>query len=343
MRITGKDIVENWWLQEILIFITLFILFTLNDWHLITTVTDLGISISYFIILYAHAAVHRYFLLPVLLEKHKPVPYILLSALLVVVFAGIISIARSWLFPECFFNQADIPHTYLFNIGTCVVSLIAIIAPFLLLRFYRQQKSQATHLLCVNSMELNALRAQLNPHFLFNTFNNLYGISLHEPARIPDLIMQVSQLMRYQLENSNKQWVPLTDELAFIESCMALEEERVAQRCEIRYEYKNETPEVHCQIAPMILITFIENAFKHGCNSIESSFVHIDIQVNNTILKMNVTNSIPKKNCVTPNSIGIGLPNTEQRLNILYPGKHTLNKTVTAQTYHVELVLQLNV
>jgi two-component system LytT family sensor kinase len=342
MRITGKDIVENWWLQEVLIFITLFILFTLNDWHLITTWIDLWMSISYFAILYAHAGVHRYFLLPILLEKHKPLPYLLSSAVLVLFFAGIISIARSWLFPDCFFNQTDIPHTYLFNIGTCVVSLIAIIAPFLLLRFYRQQKSQATHQLCVNMMELDALRSQLNPHFLFNTFNNLYGISLQEPARIPDLIMQISQLMRYQLENSNKKWVPLKDELSFIESCMALEEERVSQRCEIRYEYKNETPEVQCQIAPMILITFIENAFKHGCNSMEGSFVHIDIKVKNTTLTMNVTNSIPKKNCVTPNSIGIGLPNTEQRLNILYPGKHTLKKTVTAQTYHVELVLQLN-
>src|SRR5690242_19741761 len=136
MRITGKDIVENWWLQEILIFITLFVLFTLNDWHLITTWTDFSMSITYFAILYAHAGVHRYFLLPILLEKHKPLPYLLSSSVLILFFVGVISITRSWLFPECFFNQADIPHTYLFNLGTCVVSLIAIIAPFIVLRFY---------------------------------------------------------------------------------------------------------------------------------------------------------------------------------------------------------------
>lgn len=345
MRITAKEIVEKWWLQEILIFVTLFMLFTLNDWMLIDSWSNFGVAMIYFGILYVHAQIHRFFLLPVLLDRYKPVPYLLSGTALILVFAGVLyAVKKYWLYPECYLLiKTDVPQTYLFHIATVAVSLIAIIAPFLLLRFYRQQKSKVTLDMCMNQVELNALRSQLNPHFMFNTFNNLYGISLHEPSRMPDLIMQISQLMRYQLDNSNRQWVTIGEELAFIEGFIALEEERVGCRCEITYDYSNDSPDTTTLIAPMMLITFIENAFKHGANSIDQCYVNIDIRVERSILHMRVVNSIPKNRHVPAVSSGIGLPNTEQRLHILYPGKrHSLNRRITPKEYEVNLTLQLS-
>lgn len=337
----GKNIIENVWIQEVLVFVTLFVLFTLNDWMLITTWNALWIGLGYFGILYIHALLHRFFLLPHLMDRQRPLRYLSLAVGLLLVFGLLLSVAKKNLSPDCYLlQQATNEQNFLFNTATCAVSLIAINAPFLLLQFYRQKKSEASSQICINNAELNLLRSQLNPHFLFNTFNNLYGISLHDPARIPDLILQVSQLMRYQLDNICKERVALKDELTFVENCIALEEERVGCRCDIQYEYKDDKPEREHLVAPLILLPFIENAFKHGTNSIEHCHVHILIEVKNGILKLMVRNSIPRKTKPVA-STGIGLQNIVQRLHILYPGRHELKRDVTPKEYTVSLSLQL--
>jgi len=337
----GKNIIEHLWVQEVLVFVTLFVLFTLNDWMLITTWKALWIGLGYFGILYAHALLHRFFILPYLMERYRPLRYVSLSILLVLIFGAILSVTKTFLSPDCYLlMNTTSEQNYLFNTATCAVSLIAINAPFLLLQFYRQKKNEASSQICMNNTELNLLRSQLNPHFLFNTFNNLYGISLHEPDRIPDLILQVSQLMRYQLDNICRERVLLKDELTFVENCIALEEERVGCRCNIQYEYKDDKPERDHIIAPLVLLPFIENAFKHGTNSIEHCYVNILIEVRQSMLRLIVKNSIPKKAKAVA-STGIGLQNIVQRLQILYPGRHELKRDVSAREYSVSLSLQL--
>lgn len=337
----GKNIIENLWVQEALVFATFFVLFTLNDWMLITTWKALWVGLGFFGILYAHALLHRFLILPYLMDRQRPLPYLSLGLGLLLIFGIILSIAKQNLSPDCYLlTQTTDEQSFLFNTATCAVSLIAINAPFLLLQFYRQKKKEASSQLCMNNTELNLLRSQLNPHFLFNTFNNLYGISLYDPARIPDLILQVSQLMRYQLDNICKEWVPLKDELTFIENCIALEEERVGCRCDIQYEYKDDKQKPEYIIAPLMLLPFIENAFKHGTNSIECCYVHILIEVRDSILNMTVRNSLPRKSKAVV-STGIGLQNIEQRLNILYPGRHELTRNITSCEYTVSLSLQL--
>ncbi len=337
----GKNIIENLWVQEVIVFATLFVLFTLNDWMLITSWNALWIGLGYFGILYVHAQLHRFFILPHLMDKQNPLRYILLGLGLLVIFGAALSISKTWLSPDCYLLQkTTTEQSFLFNTATCAVSLIAINAPFIVLSFYRQKKKEASNQLCINNTELNLLRSQLNPHFLFNTFNNLYGISLHEPSRIPDLILQVSQLMRYQLDCIDKERVSLREELTFTENCIAIEEERVGCRCNIQYEYKADEPETEYKIAPLMLIPFIENAFKHGANCIETCYVKIFIEVRSRILELTVINSIPKKTKGVY-STGIGLQNIEQRLQILYPGKHSLRRNITTEEYRVSLTLQL--
>jgi hypothetical protein len=339
---SGKNLIEQGWLQQLLIFVALFILFTVNDWTSVTSWGNWGMAGCSFLILYTHAQLHHFFLLPLLLEKQQPLSYMASGILLLLFFGAVLFAAKNY-WPGSYWSDPGTQTTYWMATMICAVSLLAMTVLFLLLGFYRKQKKQSYSQLCTSNMELNLLRSQLNPHFLFNTFNNLYGISLHEPSRLPDLIMQVSQLMRYQLENICRQYVPLKEELVFIESYMALEEERVGHRCNIQYEYTNDRPDSNYQIAPMMLLPFIENAFKHGANSMEACFVTILIEVKRKKLEMTVTNSIPAKNCTVAISTRIGLQNTTQRLNILYPGKrHQLSRKVTPREYSVTLALQLN-
>ncbi|MES2131128.1 MAG: histidine kinase [Bacteroidota bacterium] len=343
MRISGKYLLEQKWLQEVIIFITLFILFTLNDWTLIDSWKGLVLGICNFSVLFVHAQVHRFFVLPLLLDKQKPLPYALFGVILLLVFTTILFFTKKYLlYPDCYLLIKGKPETFLFDMATCAISVVAIVTPLVILRFYREQKRQSSLLLCSNEIELKLLRTQLNPHFMFNTFNNLYGISLQEPTRLPNLILQLSQLMRYQIENSCKEWVPLEEELVFIESYISLEEERVGERCKMHYEYNNETPEITYQIAPMVLITFVENAFKHGCNNIGECFVNIKVNLKNGILHLETRNSVSTNSQNSTVSMGIGLSNTEQRLRILYPGKYKLNIKPNKSDYRVDLTIDLN-
>ena len=154
------------------------------------------------------------------------------------------------------------------------------------------------------------------------------------------MIMQVSQLMRYQVENSSNEFVSFDDEIAFISSYIQLEKERVGYRCEINYN-ENFDKEKQYKIAPMLLISFIENAFKHGACTIENCFVNIDISIKENKLSLIVSNSIPtKKKAVV--STKIGLKNTQKRLEIIYPEKYKLEIKPTETVFNVNLEIDLS-
>ncbi|WP_296142576.1 histidine kinase [uncultured Flavobacterium sp.] len=336
-----KSIVENKWWQEIIILIFSFILFTLNDWILILSWKGFYTGLVYFFILYSHAQVNRYFLLPVLLKKHRPVLYLLMTVLLLFVFSVILyETSTEFLYKNCFLYKSAHQKSYQFQVATLVGTLICILGTFLMLEYYRDQKKRTNKKLLYNQVQLNALKGQLNPHFLFNTFNTLYGISLQYPERTSDMIMKVSQLMRYQVENGNKEFVSLQDELEFISSYIELERERVGYRCDINFQQDVDF-ESNYKIAPMLLITFIENAFKHGACTIENCYVNIKIKTSEDKIYLVISNSIPtkKKKIV---STKIGLKNTMQRLAILYPEKHILDIKQGELEYEVNLEIDLN-
>lgn len=336
-----KSLLENKWWQEIIILIFSFILFTLNDWILILSWKGFYTGLVYFFILYFHAQINRYFLLPVLLVKHRPVLYLLMTVLLLFVFSVILyEVSTEFLYKNCFLYKSAHQKSYQFQVATLVGTLICILGPILMLENYRIQKKRTNKKLLYNQVQLNALKGQLNPHFLFNTFNTLYGISLQYPERTSDMIMKVSQLMRYQVENGNKEFVSLQEELEFISSYIELEKERVGYRCDIDFQQDVDF-ESNYKIAPMLLITFIENAFKHGTCTIENCYVNIKIKTSEEKIYLVISNSIPtkKKKIV---STKIGLKNTMERLAILYPEKHVLDIKQGELKYEVNLEIDLN-
>ncbi|WP_417353211.1 sensor histidine kinase [Flavobacterium alkalisoli] len=328
-----KSILEKKWWQELFILVFSFVLFTLNDWILIKSWRGVWSGCAYFLLLYSHAQLNRFFLLPILLKKHKPLLYILSSLALLSVFSLFLyEVATLWIYKNCFLYKTSEQKSYIFQAATLVATLICILSVTLILKFYRESKKLDSEKLLYNRAQLNSLKEQLNPHFLFNTFNTLYGISLQYPERTPDLIMHVSQLMRYQLESHETQCVPLEDEINFVSSYVELEKERLGYRCNITLNTSIDLENTY-KIPPMLLICFIENAFKHGTCTAENCFVDIDINVNDDRLEFMVKNSIPKKkkNIV---STKIGLKNTKERLKLLYGTDHDLtieeNGTYTA-------------
>ena len=340
MKWKFKPILENKWEQETAILVFSFILFTLNDWVFIQSWKGFSNGLLYFFVLYLHAQLNRFFLLPVLLKRHQPVLYLILSIGMIGLFTVFLyEAATEFIYKNCFLYKSSHQKTYQFQFATLSGTLVCILGTIQILEHYRAQKKEANKVLLSNQVQLNALKNQFNPHFLFNTMNTLYGISLQYPERTSEMIMEVSQLMRYQVEQGNKEYVTLENEIAFISSYIQLEKERVGYRCRIDFDYECDQ-EGQYEIAPMILITFIENAFKHGAATIEKCFVTIVIKVIKGKLSMKVANSVPqhKKEVVSTN---IGLKNTRERLEIVYPKKHHLKITQNEQEYTVNLEIEL--
>ena len=190
-------------------------------------------------------------------------------------------------------------------------------------------------------IELKYLKEQVNPHFLFNSLNSIYALSRQQSPETPDLVMQLSELMRYQLESSKKDAVLLKEELEFIENYLLLEEKRLSKRCIVEFLIKGDLKGL--KIAPMLLIPFVENAIKHGARSTnEQSTIDISVSIKDATLNLLVENSKPHSISVSERK-GLGLENVKRRLKLLYPNSYTIDIEDKENTYHVKLSIDLTV
>lgn len=185
--------------------------------------------------------------------------------------------------------------------------------------------------------ELTLLRSQLNPHFLFNTLNNICALALNTPAEQP--IFQLSELMRYLVEGSKHEWTELSREVRFIENYIALERLRLPESCAVTMQTEGQI--AGKKIAFFILAPFVENIFKHGLNRQASSRqAMVQVRVAGDVLFFNCWNDVassPQKE--QPANTGIGLENVRKRLDLLYPDRHRLQ--VAQQDHRFKVNLQL--
>lgn len=190
-------------------------------------------------------------------------------------------------------------------------------------------------------VELKALKAQINPHFFFNTLNSIYSMALDKDERLPGTVLQLSDLMRYFLYESRDNFVPLEKELAVADNYIALQ--RIRSGKQLSIEIKKEGEVSGQKIAPLLLITFLENAFKHGAKGDSvNTFIRIDIKSEKDKLNFMVENNkgiIDEVN--TGDHSGLGLENVKRQLELLYPGKHRLDIKDKQDSFIVELHLNL--
>lgn len=191
------------------------------------------------------------------------------------------------------------------------------------------------------SSELRFLKAQINPHFLFNTLNNLYYLAYTKSPNTTEVISKLSQMMRYMLDDSNHSRVSLEKEIAYMENYVSLERLRLEENVSISFKVIGDVSTA--SIAPLILITFLENAFKHGVsNSSSDSWIDITIQVSDQQCLYEVANSkIPETQKTVKEKSGIGMANLKRRLALSYPDNYQLKVEDLEDQYAVELKLNL--
>ena len=187
--------------------------------------------------------------------------------------------------------------------------------------------------------ELAWLKNQINPHFLFNTLNNISSLTQIDPDQAQDSIAQLSDLLRYAMYETNKPQVPIQGEVAFMRNYIDLMKLRCNEKAEVDAQFTIQNPDL--SIAPLLFISLIENAFKHGLSSSRPSKIDITLeQADNQIIFTCDNTNYPKTQADRSGS-GIGVENTRRRLNLLYLGRYQWEQTLNGDIYHVRITLQL--
>ena len=213
--------------------------------------------------------------------------------------------------------------------------------------FYIQQekneleKTKLTTELKLKEAELKLLKAQIHPHFLFNTLNNLYGLTLEKSDEAPNLVLRLSEILDYILYRCDEKKVQLTEEITILKNYVEIEKIRYSEKLLLELNFPEETGRL--KIAPLIILPFIENAFKHGISkSPGMAFVKIQIKIIDKTLIFTIENS--KSTAIKANennSKGIGLINVKKRLDLMYPEKYILKIDELDETFLVNLTLEL--
>lgn len=298
---------------------------------------------------YTLFAIHNYYLLPYLEKNQTPkaihiVLSVLINLVCIVLFSSFMEMTIK------IFSYTRHTSFNGFNILFCF--LLGIMLTPVIYIFYNHQHKQQKRIhglqsaLGKTSADLKLLQSQINPHFLFNVMNTLYGIAIQENAeRTSTGIQQLGDMMRFMLHENQQDHILLIREIAYIKEYIALQKLRIADlpSIQITVELPPEDQIEDQQIAPMLLIPFIENAFKHGISLNKPSWIRIYLSVENDHLRLNVYNSIhtSKESDPDRHNSGIGLENVRNRLNLLYSDHHQFHIEETNTEYFIFLTLHL--
>lgn len=187
--------------------------------------------------------------------------------------------------------------------------------------------------------EMTYLRAQLQPHFFFNTLNNIYALALKQSAQTAPIVAKLSQMMRYIIYESDQTAVPLTKEIEFLKHYIEVEKIRHTAHIDIQFDLQVHRSDY--QMAPLLLLPLVENAFKHGLHEETAiGYVHVVICTTETELILEVKNSKPKEK-LPGGETGLGLKNLKKRLALLYPSRHQYEVNEGENHYYAQLTLEL--
>lgn len=274
--------------------------------------------------------------------------YLPMLAALILVIAGYVSVR--FLVEEWGFNLLFGIHNYHYNSSFTwsyyawdnAVNAMSYLAHAGVLKmvqdFFKNEQLKSQLLLEKQQAELSFLRSQLNPHFLFNTLNNIYTLTYQGSPAAPSALLKLSDMMRYMLYDSNENLVPLTKEVAYLKDLVALEKLRLPAEANVVFHIYGD-PGVS-YIAPLLLSPLVENAFKHGSFLNAAAWLTINLEMNALQLHLQVSNHTGRQ--FTDEQGGVGLRNIERRLQLLYPGRHELNWGRDQDTFTAELKLVLH-
>ena len=286
-------------------------------------------------------ALNRYILIRKVLTDQGIVAFVCTSFLSILVITPLFSLMLSQLplsneNKYLFFLSSSFafaPSNYKFVFWILVISTPVVLVfdrqqQLLKLAHVAQQKTQT---------ELKLLQQQIHPHFLFNTLNNLYALTLTKSNNAPTLVIQLAELLRYSIDNGQKELVPLNEEINYLKNFIALQKIRLNKHFTIDVKYPDKTQ--NYLISPLLMIMLVENTFKYGINSTtQHSKLTVHISLEAHTLTLECQNPYLGENIA---SKGIGLENLKKRLTLLYPKKHTLLSERQGQYWYAKLTLEL--
>jgi len=220
-------------------------------------------------------------------------------------------------------------------VNAILLWLLSIVSSILWTAYNRLKQTESEKL----SAQITSLKSQINPHFLFNTLNNIYATAIDTSPKTADMVDKLSEMMRYTMKDTQQDFVLLEDEINYISNFIELQKLRLDRSVKLEYHILEDIPAL--RIAPMLLIPFIENAFKHGVNSEQKSRIKIGITMDRTEFQLSVVNNkVDVQRDISERS-GLGIENTKHRLNLIYPAKHLLVINDTEKEFFVSLYINL--
>ncbi|SEM85700.1 Histidine kinase [Mucilaginibacter gossypiicola] len=293
------------------------------------------------------------FFTPKLLYRNKAILFVLLliASLFAVVYLNLwldevtgSKAALGRLFKSWGKKSADDGHSY--NYWT-IISALVVLGVSTIIAVSKKIKADQDALKATEqekiSSELSFLKAQINPHFFFNILHTIYALSDSNPSASKDAVYTLSHMMRYVIYETKNDLTDLDKEIKFAEDYIKLMKLRLSDDVQVIFEKQANLR--NCEVAPMLFLPFIENAFKHGISAVHPSYIYIDISQAAGKLRLEIKNSLFEEQAAyLEDSNGIGIANTKRRLDLLYPGQYTLNvnRNLTTKEFTVVLTFQLN-
>ncbi len=331
---------NRWWQHLIFWAISLFVLLNIFKSSGSPEKIDVIYTIIFTLPLACIVYLNLYLLVPRFLRKEKYLVYTLFILLLIAVGA----LFLYFLFESLI--DLVLPNYYFISYYNVYI-LMVFTGTFLILTTLLKLSRSWFMLLRVERMttshQLKSLQSQINPHFLLNSLQSIYALSIEKSDQTPRVILQLADILKYTLYETEQPRVKLEKELEMVTDYVEIHRHRIdPDRAEIKLEMEGESQ--GCMIAPMLLIPFIENSFKHGLQgSPHDAFVHIHIEVDSCKFLFQIKNNLGESDALRhKEKKGIGIENTRQRLELLYPGKHNLSIGKKDKSFVVKLALDLN-
>lgn len=327
--------------QTLLVSLGTGVLGTTFDWRLFSQIV---LPVKFLQVL--SAAIFFYinylYLIPVCLKKGNIIKYLFAIIGTLFLFAPIYYLLEQHFYPLIGWKSYDADLNFWFAVMITLSSNFINIFLAILLSYLMDWRTMRLQKEIVEKeqfkTELAFLRSQVNPHYLFNTINDIYALSQQQSTEAPNALLKLSELLRYMLRESDEQFVPLSKEIIYLENVIELQKIGQKGLSYVDFEVVGKIDEL--KIAPLILINFVENAFKHGTFSNENNPISILIIIEGNSLHLQVTNQI---NQVKKDKTGgIGLVNVKRRLSLIYPEKHVLKIHQVENEFIVNLKIALH-
>jgi hypothetical protein len=285
---------------------------------------------------------NRYRLIPNILARQKLVWYSLATGILYLVCISIPELGRFICRPDAF-PLPPPPPPDVISIetlaSTCLFLIIWIASTSQLVteKWFSAESQRKEMAFEKSKTELSFLKAQINPHFLFNTLNNIYTLSLMKSDKATDSILKLADMMRYVLTEAGDKAVPLQQEIKYLDQFISLQRIRLTDRVQVQFDIFGEVE--NRSIAPFLLLPFVENAFKYGISTHQDCLIKIQLTVKKGELIFQTENRVFQEKLSREYSTGTGLTNLRRRLEILYPNRHWIRTETVGSTFFADLTI----